>query len=120
MSNALQVIIGQGKTYVESIKAAVGRYNEETTRKVFHHVEHLAEYDENGVSIKMTIIWYTAFVEDEPKKDQFEYIGSIDVDPNDPNWREKMFSQQRDKPISTKHTWDTDQVLFPKDHNQSD
>ena len=87
----LQVILSYGNTYAEAITDAVSKYNSFDGDKIFHDKSvYLADIDVNGILYKYGCeIWFTLHTRVQIPE-QFEFVGSHGVDPNDPNWREKL------------------------------
>lgn len=93
----LRIAIGYGNDHAESAAEAVKEYNAADGRKTFHYVEHMLEDDPNKL-YAVTMIWFTQSdptpAEAEAAKQRYEFIGSTDIDPRDPNWKEKWEAQQ--------------------------
>jgi hypothetical protein len=91
----LRVAMGFGETREQSIYNAVTEYNRVEGYKVFHKSDTGFEFDtpaENPEAMTGTFqteIWFTTTAIDPPKPD-FTYIGSVGIDPNDPEWKEKI------------------------------
>jgi len=88
MSNkttALRRVIGYGDDIEDASKSAVDQYNSIDNRTVFHKTDIFPTTTGKVV----VILWFTE-EHLEPINPVFEFIGSRGVNPNDPDWREKL------------------------------
>lgn len=95
--NKLRAVISNGTTLEEALITAVDLYNEIDLRKVFHKAD-IVEDTASQYNRYQLIIWFTV-MEDTPVVEPPTFIGSRGIDPNDPNWREKL---------AQKTVWDKD------------
>lgn len=85
----LKLMVGRHEDVEQAIILAIGKFNEETDEvRVFRQAQVIPERGE-------CLIWYTTSKKEEPSK-KFEYIGSVEIDPTDPDWRTKWQSQTGD------------------------
>jgi hypothetical protein len=82
----LRRVIGYGDDVEEASQSATNQYNSIENRTVFHK----ADIFPTTTGKIVVIIWLTE-EHLEQINPTFEYIGSRGIDPNDPDWREKLF-----------------------------
>lgn len=95
----LKIIFGYGADDETAIGNAIDEYNSVEGRKTYHEskVRQLQDNTLQSLHRYRCEIWYTLTSTYEQKKEQeekFEFIGSTDIDPYDPNWREQWEIQQ--------------------------
>lgn len=90
--NKLNVVFGLDRGYQSAIQAALNVYNDIEGNKTYHerHITSIKQEDDSYMY--MCEIWFTLRtpVQEEPKQ---EFIGSTNIDPSDPNWRDKWESR---------------------------
>ncbi len=114
----LNVRIAYGTSYENAVGEAVELYNQLDKAKTFHSSEvdqpnELSEY-------WRCTIWFSTSdvtaVEKEAEEEKYYYIGSTDVDPNDPNWREKLYGDMNEPLPDTTTVQATPTVEFEVHH----
>lgn len=94
----LRLAVGYGTKVLEAKERAIYFYEQAEGRKIFRFVETQPGLNELNESVWVTTIWFDVVepTPEEKKKEEEKYlfIGSDNIDPNDPNWREKW--EQRD------------------------
>ena len=98
----LHVQIGVSLDYLSSISSAVESYNKLEGNKRFIKSETIfTTYVSEGNTMPtipnwITSIWYEVSENQVKKEEEKNYfVGSTDIDPQDPNWREKWEAVQR-------------------------
>lgn len=92
----LKIIFGYGVDDETAIGNAIDEYNSVEGRKTYHESK-VRQIQPNGVQQFRCEIWYTLNQSEAEKQTEAEkhlFIGSTDIDPNDPDWREKMTAKQ--------------------------
>lgn len=91
----LNVILGHGADYLEAIQDAVTQYNAIDGMKTWHHKESSFNKVTGSFMIE---VWFTLRqpITEPPVIKTFEYIGSTNIDPNDPEWETKWKEQHRE------------------------
>lgn len=84
MSSKLDYITAIDKNPILVRTKATAYYNAVEGRKTWHHIEFYTTPNLETVCF----IWFTLHTPDV-ETPIHEYVGSKDIDPNDPNWREK-------------------------------
>ena len=90
--NMLKVIFGYDETDEAAISNAIYEYNNLEGRKTYHESK-VRQLNTNRFRCE---IWFTLLplVEQTVAKEKFQFIGSIDIDPNDPTWEDKWKARQ--------------------------
>ena len=103
MASLLRAVMAYGRDLEDAVTAALNHYNEIDARKIFHKADvddTITKTTEDGIIFHArVIIWFTANTDDPIEPDIPTFIGSQGIDPNDPDWREK---------IKHKQVWDKD------------
>ena len=84
----LKAAVGIDYAYIEALTLALNNYNQDDARKQFHKILVTS----TDATTTVTIVYSTADPTPEERKkeeEKFHYIGSTDIDPNDPDWMEK-------------------------------
>lgn len=84
----LKVILGKGDVLETAVVAAINKFNEPTTEARYFHTAQVLTRLVTGDEFQC-ILWYHT-TEEQPINKEFRFIGSEGIDPNDPNWREKL------------------------------
>jgi len=96
----LRLAVGYSKQLVEAKQRAIFFYEQVEERKMVRFVETQPGLNELDESVWVTTIWFDVIepTPEEKKKEEekFMYIGSKDIDPNDPDWKEKMDAHRQD------------------------
>lgn len=94
---SLKFVTGYASDPRKAKEFAAHFYNELEVRTRFEAVETQTGENEIGNPVWVTTIWYTELpevLEQKKQEEQFEYIGSIGIDPYDPDWREKLAERE--------------------------
>jgi hypothetical protein len=99
---SLNFVTGYSTDLQKAKEFAIHFYNEREGRKRFEAVESQTGENEIGNQVWVTTIWYTELgdpVEPQKQEEKFEFIGSTDVDPRDPDWREKLYGDMNESGV---------------------
>lgn len=96
----LKIVFGYGLDDETAIVSAIAEYNSTIGRKTYHESKVRQIQPNGGITQFRCEIWYTvadpSAAEQQREAEKFMFIGSDDIDPYDPDWREKMAKQQAD------------------------
>ena len=93
MASTLRSVITYGSSVEDAVQAALNTYNAIDARKIYHRSdirEDLLILKEDRTYTARVIIWFTANTDDPIEPELPTFIGSRGIDPNDPDWREKL------------------------------
>lgn len=91
----LRHITGMGNTLLLANDEAEQLFNQVEGRTKIEKIESIYGDNEFGSGTWATVIWYTTVVTQEQQQaEKFEFIGSVGIDPTDPDWRIKWEEQQ--------------------------
>ena len=97
----LRLAIGYSKQLVEAKQRAIFFYEQVEERKMVRFVETQPGKNELDEDVWVTTIWFDVIepTPEEKKKEEekFHYIGSTDIDPTDPDWKDKMEALRLEK-----------------------
>ena len=96
----LQVVYGVGTNINDAAKHAIEEYNKIEARKTFRLRDYtqyeILDSPDNSYAFQCEI-WFE-IPDPTPEEQQaakFEFVGSTEIDPSDPDWREKWQAQQQ-------------------------
>jgi len=99
---SLKVIVGKADTMMDALAMALGKFNEETDeRREFKSSQHqiIMEATEDGTDFKDQHYFFICYIAHEIKQQEpdYKYIGSTEINPQDPDWLTKWQEQQNEK-----------------------
>ncbi len=96
--SSLHFVVGFSTDPVKAKDRALFFYDADKNKKTVVSVESQTGTNEIGEQAWFTTIWYTIpdYTTEEKRKEEEKYmfIGSTDIDPNDPDWWEKMYGEK--------------------------
>lgn len=94
----IKMAIGYAKQPIEAKERALLLYDQIEGKKTFKFVESHFGYNDLGESAWITTIWFEVIelTPEEKEDEKYHFIGSTEIDPNDPNWYEKWSALQKD------------------------
>jgi len=109
----LNIAVGYGNTIIIAKERAIAFYETVEGKKVFRAVESQQGYDSANNQAFVTTIWFEIVppVVEQPQGPKYEFIGSTDIDPADPDWYAKWKALQgevNDQAILDQETADAD------------
>lgn len=93
----IKLAIGYSKSPIQAKQRAIYFYDQAEGRKIFKFVETQQGLNEINEVVWVTTIWFELLdplPEQEKVEEKHEFIGSTDIDPNDPNWHSKWQALQ--------------------------
>ena len=115
----LRLAIGYSKQLVEAKQRAIFFYEQVEERKMVRFVETQPGKNELDEDVWVTTIWFdvieTTPEEKKKEEEKFHYIGSTDIDPNDPDWKEKMDAHRQDILDTALTDWLTSTEEYPQE-----
>lgn len=92
----LKQVVGFSKDLMIAKTRAAFFYNQLEVRTRFEFIESQIGANELGEPAWFTTIWYTELPDPVVQKEEekFEYIGSTDIDPSNPDWKIEWDNQQ--------------------------
>lgn len=91
----LKFVTGYSKNMIDAKERAIIFYDKAEGKKVFKTVE--TQYGRNEIDepVYVTTIWFEIFeITESQESEKHLFIGSSDIDPNDPDWLQKWNDQQ--------------------------
>ena len=88
----LKFVTGFSKDLLTAKERAAFFYNQLEVRTRLEFIETQQGLNELQETAWITTIWYTELADpvNNPPVEAFQFIGSTGVDPNDPDWRQKL------------------------------
>ncbi len=92
----LKQVVGFSQNLMMAKTRAAFFFNQLEVRTRLEQIESQIGLNELGEQAWFTTIWYTELPDPVTpvQEEKHEFIGSTDIDPNDPDWWNKMYGNQ--------------------------